>query len=310
MNADEWHAVRPGGDTVIALAMANVILSERSGAPSDANGLRNALGRYTPEMAADESGIGAEVIRRVAREFASGSPGLAVAGGIAGQHRGATELCAAVNLLNYVAGNVGQTVCFGADPDHGDGYGAVEALGQAMDAGQVSVLLVHEANPAFTLPRTFGFEARLKKVGFKVSTSMFLDETSAQCDLVLPNHHALERWDDARPRAGVYALLQPVMEPVFGAGAGAAGGGTMATGDLLLKVSQKAGGALARFNAPTFEEHLKNAWASFARTRRAADTDAFWRDALARGGVFDDVAPPLRGAPCRRLPGGLCPPRL
>ena len=40
MNADEWHATKPGADTAIVLAMANVLLNERSGNPADANALR------------------------------------------------------------------------------------------------------------------------------------------------------------------------------------------------------------------------------------------------------------------------------
>jgi anaerobic selenocysteine-containing dehydrogenase/Fe-S-cluster-containing dehydrogenase component len=279
LNADEWHASRPGGDTAIALAMANVILTERTGAPADANSLRGALGRFTPEMASEESGVSAEIIRRIAREFVSATPSLAVAGGVADQHRGAAELCAAVNLLNYVAGNVGRTVTFGSDQDHGDGYGAMVQLVQAMDQGQVAFLLVHESNPGYSLPKSLGFADKLKKVGFKVSTSMFLDETSAQCDLILPNHHALERWDDARPRAGVYSLMQPVMEPVFGRRPNEAG--TMATGDVLLKTAQKAGGVFARFTAATFEAHLKTVFAA-----GNPGGDATWRSALAKGGVF------------------------
>jgi molybdopterin-containing oxidoreductase family iron-sulfur binding subunit len=290
-NADEWHVCRPGGDTAVALAMANLILTERTGAPADANGLRGVLSRFTPEMAAQESGVSAEVIRRVAREFVSASPSLAVAGGMGDQHRGAAELSAAVNLLNYVAGNVGTTVSFGADPDHADGYGAMLELVQAMDQGQLAVVLVHEANPAYSLPRSLGFADKFKKVGFKVSTSMFLDETSALCDLVLPNHHALERWDDARPRAGVLSLLQPVMEPVFGRRPNEAG--TMATGDVLLKAAPQAGAAFARFTAPSFEAHLKAAFAS-----ANAGGDTAWRNALARGGVFS--ATPA-SAPAARL---------
>ena len=73
-----------------------------------------------------------------------------MAGGIGSQTAGATELCAAVNLLNYAAGNVGQTVRFGADLDHGDGYGALEALSKSLSTGEIQVLLVHEANPVFT----------------------------------------------------------------------------------------------------------------------------------------------------------------
>jgi molybdopterin-containing oxidoreductase family iron-sulfur binding subunit len=283
MNADEWHVARPGTEAAIALAMANVILSERTGAPADANGLRAALARYTPEMAADASGVGAELIRTMAREFASASPSLAVAGGIGSQHRGAIELASAVNLLNYIAGNIGRTVNFGADPDHGDGYGAMLQLLQAMDQGQVGFLLVHDANPMFTLPASVGFADKLKKVGFKVSTSLFLDETSSACDLIIPNHHGLERWDDARPRAGVHNLMQPVMEPVYRPIGDQAG--TMATGDVLLKVAQKAGGALARFTAASFEAHLKTAFGA-----SHSGGDAAWRTALQHGGIYEPGA--------------------
>ncbi|MFN8650636.1 MAG: molybdopterin-dependent oxidoreductase [Gemmatimonadales bacterium] len=274
LNADEWHAPKPGSEAAIALAMANVILGERSQAPADANGLRGALGAWTPEKAQEATGVGAEIIRRIAREFASAQPSLAVAGGVGNQHRGAAELCAAVNILNYVAGNVGRTVKYGADQDTGDGYAAALALVDGIDKGEAQVVIVHEANPAYSFPKAAGFDAKFKKAAFKVSTALHHDETTALCDLLIPNHHALERWDDARPRKGVNSLLQPVMEPVFK---------TMATGDVLLKVSQKAGGALAQFNAPSYEAHLKAQWS------KVVAGEAAWREALARGGVFGDV---------------------
>jgi molybdopterin-containing oxidoreductase family iron-sulfur binding subunit len=274
MNADEWHPPKPGSEAVIALAMANVVMSERSGGPADANALRGMLAAYTPEKAQQESGVGAEVIRRVAREFVSARPGLAVAGGASSQHRGAVESCAAVNLLNYVAGNVGDTVRFGADLDGGDGYEAALGLVEAIGRGEIQVVLVHEANPAYTFPKATGFETKFRKAGFKVSTSLYLDETAALCDLLLPNHHALERWDDARPRRGVNGLMQPVMEPVFK---------TMATGDVLLKVSQKLGGALASFSAPGWEAYLKAQWV------KTLGSDEAWRQALQHGGTYGEA---------------------
>jgi molybdopterin-containing oxidoreductase family iron-sulfur binding subunit len=270
LNADEFVSVKPGTEAAFALALANA-----AGAPG--------LSQHTPEAAAQETGVPAETIRRIAQEFTAAKPSLAVAGGIVAQSAGAVELCSAVNLLNHAAGNVGQTVLFGADLASGDGQAALDALAQAMNQGQVQLVLVHEANPVYTQPRSTGFAAKFRKVPFKVSTAMVLDETAALCDLVLPMHHALERWDDARPRAGVYGLMQPVMEPVFK---------TMATGDVLLKASQKAGGALARFNAPTFEAYLKAKWADLAKAKGATDADAFWRESLARGGVFDEPATP------------------
>ena len=102
------------------------------------------------------------------------------------------------------------------------------------------MLLVHEANPLYALPKSGKFTERFAKVGYKVSTAQVLDETAAACDLIIPNLHALERWDDLRPRAGVTGLLQPVTEPVFAA---------KHTGDVLLAVAKKVGGPLAAFTA-------------------------------------------------------------
>ncbi len=275
LNADEAHTVVPGSEASIALAIAHLLVSEHG---RSAAGLGSALAAYTPDAASKESGVPAEAIRRIAKEVAEARPSLAVGGGVSSQGVNAVGLATAVSLLNHVAGNIGETVLFGADLDGGDGVGALEELGRSMDAGQVALAIVHEANPLYTLPRASGFAARFAKAGYKVSTSLYLDETAAQCDLLLPNHHALERWDDARPRAGVYGLMQPVMEPVFR---------TMHTGDVLLQVAKKVGGPLARFDAPSYEAHLKGRWQALAaESGGGAPPDQFWRDALGRGGVY------------------------
>jgi molybdopterin-containing oxidoreductase family iron-sulfur binding subunit len=281
LNADQWHAIRPGSEAALALAMANVISGERGGNP----GLRSALAAFTVDAAAQATGVPAAVIERLAREFGAARPSLAVAGGVGNQHAGAIEVCAAVNILNVVAGNVGETVRFGADLDTGDGYGALQTLLADIDGGQVAVLLVHDANPAYTLPKTADFAGKLKKVDFKVSTSMYLDETAAQCDLLLPQHHALERWDDLRPRAGVHSLMQPVMEPVFN---------TLATGDVLLRAAKKLGGPLARFTAPSYQAHLQARWQELAAGQGQKDFAGFWHQAVQRGGVFTESPPPAQ----------------
>ncbi len=289
LNADQWLATRPGTEAALALAMANVLLSERGGPP----GLAGALAPYTPEMASKETGVPAETIQQVAREFAAARPSLAVAGGIAAQHAGAAELCAAVNILNFVAGNLGETVRFGADLAMGDGLAGISALSRSMGAGEIALVLVHDANPAYTLPRASGFVDTLRKVGYKVSTALYLDETAALCDLLLPQHHALERWDDLRPRAGVHSLMQPVMEPVFN---------TLPAGDVLLRTARKAGGALAKFDATSYEAHLKARWQALAGELGEGDFNAFWHGALQRGGVFREAA--AAPAPSLTLSGG------
>jgi anaerobic selenocysteine-containing dehydrogenase/Fe-S-cluster-containing dehydrogenase component len=277
MNADEWHAVAPGTEATLALGMAAVILAERTTAPQDANALRPDLAGYTPERVATETGLTPEMVQKLAREFVSAAPSLAVAGGVGAQHRGAVDLCAAVALLNYVAGNVGETVRFGAGLPGWDDYAAMERLIARMSAGEIRVLIVHEANPAHTLPAQAGFAAALAQVPFKVSTALFLDETAALSDLLLPGHHPLERWDDLAPRAGVRGLMQPVMMPVFD---------TRSTGDVLLSVGKKLGLGPA-FAAANYEAHLKQEWAKRAR---GVDPEQFWRESLQRGGWYEDEA--------------------
>ncbi|MGE3616041.1 MAG: molybdopterin dinucleotide binding domain-containing protein, partial [Gemmatimonadales bacterium] len=287
MNADQWLAPRPGSETSLALGLANAVVSTRTDVPADAAALRPALAAYTVDRVALDTGLPAVQVRTLYDEFVALTPTLAVAGGVGLQHRGAADLCAAVNILNYVAGNVGRTVHPGEGFASGDGYGAMLDLERAMAAGEVDVVIFHETNPLHTLPKSGAFRAALDRVKLKVSTSMFLDETAAACDLVVPNLHALERWDDARPRAGIWGLMQPVMQPVYP---------HIATGDLLLQVARKLGGAMAAaFPAATYEAHLKAAWAQFGRSRGAANPDAFWRESLARGGYYSGPAPaPVR----------------
>jgi len=278
LNADEWHAINPGTEAVVALAMAKLVLEAKIG-PAEAQSLAGALAPYTTEMAAKASGLTAAAIEHCAMEMIEARPSLAVAGGVGSQHEQAVEVAAAVAMLNYVAGNIGQTVKFGADLQGGDGLGPIEAALEKMAAGTVQVALVTgNANPAGTLPLARGFRDAFKKVPFKVAASLYHDDTTALCDLLIPNHHALERWDDVWPRAGVYGLTQAVMEPV---------NTTRNTGDVLLQVAKKVGGAMgAAASAPDYDAYLKANWAPLATAAGRADFDVWWRETAARGGVY------------------------
>ncbi|MDZ4259413.1 MAG: 4Fe-4S dicluster domain-containing protein [Gemmatimonadales bacterium] len=267
-NADEWLDVAAGSEVFVALLLARAA-AEAKGSP-----LAGDLARWTAAEVSARTGIDAARLTRIANEFAAATPSLAVAGGIAAQHRGAIDLCHAVNLANVAAGNLGQTVNFGLGSTPTAGYGAVQGLFARMERGEVAVAIVHEANPLYAMPKSGNFQASFAKVGFKVSTANVMDETAAASDLILPNLHALERWDDSFSRPGVRSLMQPVMTPVRPG---------MHTGDVLLKVAQALGGsAAANFAEPSFEARLQAAWTVGA----TGDFPTFWRTSLARGGVF------------------------
>jgi len=266
MNADQWVAARPGTEGLLALALAQVIVSQHlAPAPADAARLTALLGSHTPKAVAQTIGIDEETIVRLAIEFANAKGGLAVAGGMAAQYANGAEIVAAVNVLNYVVGAVGTLVKFSGDNALGsaNSFGDIAALTTDMAAGKVALLFVHGTNPAHSLPGAF--QQALGKVAYKVSFSSYLDETAAACDLVLPDHHPLEQWGDSRPRAGVVALQQPVVQPVFD---------TRQTGDVILKLAGRTG---------TFKDRVKGKLA-----------DQAWIESLARGGIYAEAAAATR----------------
>src|SRR2546425_64283 len=274
MNADEWIAARPGTEGMLALALAQVIVAKHlARLPADASRLSGLLAGYAPRAVAATIGIDEAVIVRLAREFASSGGGLAVAGGMATQGPNGAEIVAAVNILNYAVGAVGILVKFGADLAIGstNTFGDLTALMSDMAAGKVALVFVHGTNPAHSLPGAF--QQALGKVAYKVSFSSYMDETAAACDLILPDHHPLEQWGDSRPRAGVIALQQPVVQPVFD---------TRPTGDVVLKLAGRPG---------TFQDYLQSKW----RARQKKNFDQYWMDALARGGVYAEA--PSRARP-------------
>src|SRR5690606_30126215 len=92
-NADEFLQVAPGTEVQVALCFA------RAAAQRHGSALAGDLAAYTPEAVAAATGLDAARLGRLADEFAAAGPSLAVAGGVAAQHRGAIDLCRAVNLM-------------------------------------------------------------------------------------------------------------------------------------------------------------------------------------------------------------------
>ena len=82
------------------------------------------------------------------------------------------------------------------------------------DADQLDVLFIIDSNPLFTLPASFGFAEKIKKVKHVISMQSFPVETDTRATHVLPVHHFLEAWGDAQTHAGTWTTQQPVMRPL------------------------------------------------------------------------------------------------
>jgi molybdopterin-containing oxidoreductase family iron-sulfur binding subunit len=270
-SSDEWLPARPGSEGILALALARLAIEAGAGGGAYQDLLGGVLAGADAETAAKACDVPADAVRRLGRALAQARAAVALPPGIAVTSRRAIGASAAVLLLNQVLGAVGTRVIVPAPSGGALGrasYKDTLALIRAMQDGQVDVLLIHHVNPVYALPASTGFREALGKVKLVVSFASAADETSALAHLVLPDHAPLESWGDARPRAGVRALVQPTLRPLYD---------TRAFGDALLDLGRALSPeAAAQLPAGSFRAALEAAWA-----------DTSFRAALRRGGVYE-----------------------
>ncbi|MDT8446147.1 MAG: 4Fe-4S dicluster domain-containing protein [bacterium] len=274
-NADQWVGVKPGDEALIALAVAGELLP--SSAMSGNGALKSYLDGFTTDSVASKTGVSAQVIKGLAKDFNQGGMSLAMAGGNTAMSGEGTKLQVAVNLLNAVAGNLGKTVKFGADYKiGGDSAQSFADAAQKMKSGAYQVVLIEGANPVYALPKDSGFAEALAQVPLVVSLSTEEDETSALAHMHLPTSHSVEAWGDSMPRKGVYGLQQPAMAKLPGYD-------TMSLGDLMVALAGKLGAA-----APAdYKTYLMAQWKGYQKDLGLGGAfEDFWKKSLQQGGQF------------------------
>ncbi len=170
--------------------------------------------------------------------------------------------------INSALGNIGKTVRTDKTVRLANGDStAFNALVDRMNQGGVAVILMHGVNPSYDSPRAVEFNTGLAKVGASFSFSSHADETASKCSFMLPNHHALESWNDHNVITGHYALSQPTIQPLYD---------TRQYQETVLK---------AAGNETSYYEFIKSNWNGMADMQSSYATDEFWNYALHNGSV-------------------------
>jgi anaerobic selenocysteine-containing dehydrogenase len=250
--------IRPGTDAALALAMLNVIINEdrcdkefvenyTKGFPE----LKEHIQQYTPEWAADITGIPKEDIKVVARIFAqSKAPCILQGINTLDQHRNGFQNSRLLALLQIIVGAIDKpgtwvTIPFlrmadlrlpmeekpiGADeyPIFHSVWGRVSPYGiatlfpKAVLEGipyPMKASIVTAANPLVTYPDSGLYRKAFEALDFRVSIDPFINETAELSDVLLPACTFLEK-DSLGYVYGVvncepYAMLRKkVIEPV------------------------------------------------------------------------------------------------
>jgi len=115
--SDEYHTVAPATDGAIALAIAHVILAGNLHDEAFWNRwsnyplakLREHLTPFTPEFAENASGVSADIIRRIAIEFAAAAPRCCTMSNRgSAKHYNGVQADRAIRMLDVLVGNVGK----------------------------------------------------------------------------------------------------------------------------------------------------------------------------------------------------------
>ncbi len=308
--ADHWIAIKPGSESDLAMAMANVIVSRNlydsqfvDSYCEGLSGLKRLLAPFSPQAAATSTGLSSEVIEQWAVKFAKAERPLALYGrGKGGTVAGSLKECTSIMLLNALVGAINRKGGVWTVPDYdyiqwqepeldevarsglekprsdgaGSGkYALAQSLAQRLltaSAEQMpEILLVARCNPLYSLPDNGRIKENLSKIPFIVSFSSFMDETAAYADLILPEHVYLERLEDVPVTAGINFPLIGLSQPVV-----EPLWKTRALGDMIIDLAKAVGGSTA--GAFPWEDYTACLQETLGDKWDAMQEQGFWMD--------------------------------
>jgi thiosulfate reductase/polysulfide reductase chain A len=240
--ADEWVPINPRSEGALAMSVAHVILSEGLYDPDFINDHTDGFNdysvlartqRFSPESVSEISGVPAETIRRVAREFAQSKPAIAWSGEAATSWSYGTFASHAIYCLNALVGSIDVPggIVYQQYPEYGpmptDGLSIAETgiafreMADLLRGGTINAAIGFNSNFIMSAPesREGGRWDNIlgSKDFFYVHVGPAKSEMAAYADYILPACTYLEDWgyESAIPGSG-YAearIKQPVIDP-------------------------------------------------------------------------------------------------
>jgi anaerobic selenocysteine-containing dehydrogenase len=244
--ADQHIRIRPGTDGALALAMMNVIIGEglvdQDYVEAHTVGfaeLAEHVQQYTPEFAAQATGVPADVIRQLARDYAQAQPsairigvGIERSAGGGQLVRAVTCLPALVGAWRRPGGGILQLPLW-AFPMNWPGLHRADLatpgtrvinqweLGRALTGDMqldppIKSLFVYNSNPLVVAPDQARLQEGLSREDlFTVVSEHFVTDTARYADILLPATTQVEQWDLMFSWGQMYLTLnQPAVPPV------------------------------------------------------------------------------------------------
>jgi anaerobic selenocysteine-containing dehydrogenase len=295
--ADRWVPIQPGAEGLVAQAIIKIIADQKLGSSDRVDRATQLAADVNLDDAAAACELSTDQLVELARIFIMAEHPVAIPGpAVIGRNNGISA-AVAVQALNVIAGTVGKPGSMAITPGLPDtslvapaasSFADAQALIDRMTGGDIKVLLVHGANPAYDLPQDTGFVAALDNVETVISFNVLVDETSVQADYILPDRVYLEGWGYEVARPGFQGLpvvssQQPVVGPLYD---------VRPTGDVLLTAAKgipAAAQALPWTDEVAFIKEMVSALPKGASG--GDDQDVRWARFLQHGGWWPETAP-------------------
>lgn len=311
--SDEWIPIHPGTDAALAMGIAHVILKEGLFDHEFINKWTTGFDQYReivlkdykPETVSNITGIPAETIYRVAREFAQTRPALAIAGKGALAWPAGSYVSYAIYCLNALVGSI--DIPGGVLYQEFPGYRTIPKIERdeisrkgfaqvpidfrkteffpaaQMVTNQIPRSLIEgkpypiemaigfNSNFIMTAPGAGAWEEALRKIPFFVHIAPFMSEMAMFADILLPSTTYLEEWgyEHSSPGAGVVEvrIKQPVVKPM---------GESKSIGEILFLITERMPGVVSK----TFKI-IGNSTEEFVRWRSSSMLP--WEEFLKKG---------------------------
>ena len=320
--ADEWIAIEPGTYGALALGLGHVLVRDKlhdekfvaercfgfddwKGSDGKAHrGFKDVLMKDgEPKAVSEMTGVGVDVIERLAHELAEFRPSVVVADPHATASSNGLSTAMAVHALNALLGNIGRPggiweqeraplapwTAVAVDDLAKEGNSAPRLDGAFTPAGLLSqsvihrlppallskkpyaaqAIFLHYSNPAYSKPSGAEWLKALSEVPLVVSFSPLPDESTQAADWVLPDSMPLERWEyvESAPALGSpsVGLRQPAVKPLYD---------TKQTGDVVVALAKLLGDSVASaFDFESYRAALEVRLEGLAK-QVGANTDA------------------------------------